>query len=103
MKTNFIEKVLQGLEFEDAISQYVEIWHQSDSDLELHDYLGLTFDEYALWVENPNALGSILYHKKTGENVNDADWPEIHLLAARSQSQQDSENLKEWLRSKAYL
>lgn len=28
-------------------------WHASDSDLELHEYLGLTWDEYGLWLTNP--------------------------------------------------
>lgn len=29
----------------------VERWHRSDSDAELHAWLGLTWEQYAAWVE----------------------------------------------------
>lgn len=37
---------------DDEVMNKVEEWHRSDSDLELHEYLGWTFEEYALWVSN---------------------------------------------------
>lgn len=39
----------------DAITLMIDAWHESDSDKELHEYLGWTWDEYRHYVEN-NAL-----------------------------------------------
>lgn len=39
--------------FIDICDEKIQEWHESDSDLELHEYLGLTVNEYARFVENP--------------------------------------------------
>lgn len=36
---------------EENIDDYLEKWHNSSSDLEVHEYLGLTIEQYARWVE----------------------------------------------------
>lgn len=33
------------------IERLVEEWHTSDSSLAVHEYLGITFEQYAHWVE----------------------------------------------------
>lgn len=33
------------------IDQRVEDWHNSDSTLPLHEYLGMSFEDYAYWGE----------------------------------------------------
>ncbi len=99
----FIDKVLAGEEFEDQIDNYIETWHREPNDLELHDYLGLTEQEYALWVEQPESLRSILFTRKMGKLSQVEDWDAAHLIAARSQSQQDPEVLLTWLRKKGLL
>lgn len=35
----------------DNIHDLIEEWHESDSDKELHEYLGMSFEEYAYWVQ----------------------------------------------------
>lgn len=41
------------LSMEDVpIADRIDAWHNSDSDLPLHDYLGMTWEEYQQWV-NP--------------------------------------------------
>ncbi|MGS2779908.1 hypothetical protein ACVBAX_21455 [Robertmurraya sp. GLU-23] len=35
----------------DNIYDFIEEWHNSDSEKELHEYLGLTFEQYAYWVK----------------------------------------------------
>lgn len=37
---------------EDEISDAIQAWHDSGTDLELHDWLGWTADEYAGWVRD---------------------------------------------------
>lgn len=33
------------------IDDLIDMWHESDSELPLHTYLGLTEEQYAEWVE----------------------------------------------------
>lgn len=48
----FKEKYLAGeLAFE-AIDDYIEEWGNSDSELTLANYLGLTAQEEAVWIED---------------------------------------------------
>lgn len=39
----------------DAIDAKVEEWHRSGSGA-LHDYLGMTWDQYAAWVRDPRSI-----------------------------------------------
>lgn len=36
---------------EETIEQYIEKWHEGNSQQSLHDYLGLTWDQYKAWAE----------------------------------------------------
>lgn len=100
---NFITKVLSGLEFADLIDDYIDQWNDSDTSEELHDFLGFTWNEYALWCENSSALGAILAARKSQLSIDMADWNGVHLLAARAQSLQDPAILKNWLGEKGLL
>ena len=52
LSMNFKEKYLAGeLEFE-AIDDYIEEWGNSDSELTLAKYLGLTEEEEAVWIDD---------------------------------------------------
>lgn len=99
----FVEKVLAGEEFVDQIDEYVTEWHSSPQHSALHAFLGLTRDEYGLWVEQPDSLHSILFARKNGAPIKSFDWDDAHLLAARSQSQQDPAILLGWLKKKGLL
>lgn len=40
----------QGRVHHHDIDDLVDEWHKGDSDLPLHEYLGMTWDEYQAWV-----------------------------------------------------
>ena len=63
---NFKEKYLAGeLEFE-AIDDYIEEWGNSDSELTLAKYLGLTEEEESVWIDDSDeALMDMLDAQKT--------------------------------------
>lgn len=53
------------------IDNYVDQWHESDSKLELWQYLGFnTAEDYALWALQPSELIHILnrYHRESFPN-----------------------------------
>lgn len=56
----FVGLFLQGIAKPHEIDDYVNLWHSSDSRLPLHEFLGLTAEEYEAWVKNPKKLDAIL-------------------------------------------
>lgn len=63
-KKSFIELCVGGEVSPSDIDRFVREWHESDSDESLAEYLGMTIEEYALWVETPNALQNIIAARK---------------------------------------
>ena len=57
----FIEQCVQGYVSPDDIDDFIDNWHEDgDITLELHEYLGMTWDEYESWVCVPDTLDSII-------------------------------------------
>uniref|UniRef100_UPI003FEE9BA3 hypothetical protein n=1 Tax=Ruminococcus bromii TaxID=40518 RepID=UPI003FEE9BA3 len=53
---NFINNCLYGLTDIDEIDDYVEAWHNGQSNLKLSDYLGMTQDEYEAWIQKDDSV-----------------------------------------------
>jgi hypothetical protein len=55
------------------IDNKVELWHTGLSKMELHEFLGMTLEEYGLWLRNPeawrnaNKKSSVVRNRKTGK------------------------------------
>jgi len=66
MSNSFIEKCINGDASLDEIDNYIDEWHDSDSDinLELHEFLGMSWEEYSLWAVKPRLLAERLNHRK---------------------------------------
>jgi hypothetical protein len=64
MRGTFVEEYLSGRVGIGAIDDFVDEWHESSGGVELHDHLGLTWDEYRAWVERPESLPSILARRQ---------------------------------------
>ena len=48
----FVDLYLSGVATEDDIHDFIDDWHDLDGrDVEIHEYLGLTWPEYCTWVE----------------------------------------------------
>lgn len=104
MSDRFVDKVLAGTELWTEIDNYVQAWHEGDEDVALHEYLGMTRDEYALWTEQPPALRIILAARKREEPVGElvSDQHE-YALAARGLSADDQEAIRSWLQKTGRL
>ncbi|NOQ34700.1 MAG: hypothetical protein GQ569_02260 [Methylococcaceae bacterium] len=66
---NFIELCLTGDALEDEIDDFVDSWHdgKAGEGQELHEFLGMNWEEYSMWVTKPSILSFILSaHKKGG-------------------------------------
>ncbi|MBD8597047.1 hypothetical protein [Pseudomonas sp. CFBP 8772] len=64
---NFVECYLEGAVKPNDIGWYVEAWHAGlgGAGMQLHEYLGFSWEEYVLWSTTPSALQSIL-NARTG-------------------------------------
>jgi hypothetical protein len=65
MKT-FLDLVLAGDARQDDIDDFVDQCHDGDASCSLAEFLGMSADEYALWVEKPAALNLILQAHAAG-------------------------------------
>jgi hypothetical protein len=96
----FIDRALRGEVFDpdEEIDDAIDAWHESDTSLSLSEWLGLSQDEYALFVEEPQHLGSILKARRYGLDLIEvararADAP---ALAARGLDQDELRELIAW-------
>jgi len=64
--TTFVEKYLHGRARPSEIEDFVEQWHEGNIDCPLPEFLGLTNEEYAHWVEDPTSLWVALLPKLRG-------------------------------------
>ena len=68
--SNFINDVINTDAILDEIDDYIEKWHDSDTDGSVFEYLGMTEEEYFLWVENDFYLKYIISaHKKIAQEA----------------------------------
>lgn len=99
MNISFIEKCISGDAFLDEIDDYIDVWHDDNTleDIELYEYLGMTWQEYSLWVINPNILGLIVDTRRRGQTLENAPTQEIQALAARASSKEEAQRVMNWL------
>lgn len=57
---NFLEACVAGEEIPDKVDDWIERWHTGGSDKELHEWLGMTWEEYGNWVSAPGCLAHII-------------------------------------------
>jgi hypothetical protein len=98
----FADRVLSGEVYDlDVIDDEIAAWHEAGgAGCDLHEWLGLTEAEYALFVEQPAALRPIFaarkYHLDIAEflQLTDKALP----LAARGASTEEILSLVSWLK-----
>ena len=100
MDITFIDKCITGDAFLDEVDDYIDAWHDTDipEDIELHEYLGMTWKEYSLWVTNPSILGVIVDARRKGSSLEDLPSQEVKALAARASSQEEAQRVMNWLK-----
>lgn len=96
--SNFITDCINGDALTEDVYDYIDSWHEKKSELELHEFLGMTIKEYQLFMLDDNYLGIIISAHKDNKDVDDIVRDEI-AMAARSDNQEKSAALKRWLES----
>lgn len=96
---NFVEKCLSGEALAHEIDVYINNWHEGEGQgLELHDYLGLTWEEYSLWGTRPSILPSIFSsRRKKSPFCQELELEQLS-LAARAGSVKEAKEMEKWLK-----
>jgi hypothetical protein len=58
--SNFIEKCLSREASPEDIDDYIDQWHDNPGNQTLHNFLGMTHDEYAGWITDAAILPTII-------------------------------------------
>jgi hypothetical protein len=69
---NFIQQCVSGQVQPEEIDDFIDQWHVDKPPAPLHEFLGMTWDEYALWVERPAALNAILFAHRVNLSFREA-------------------------------
>jgi hypothetical protein len=100
-RRTFIDLCLSGEVVMDEIDDLVDEWHQDGGSTEsLHAFLGMTAEEYALWVEKPGSLRLILAAREEGAPLYEAieRFAELEPVAARAADPEAAMVVLKWLR-----
>jgi hypothetical protein len=98
----FMELCLRGEVVQDEIDDFIDLWHEEEHDERpLHEFLGMTRQEYDLWVEQPGALRLILaVREEHAEDLYDAieRFSEMEPVATRAADLEAAKVVVRWLR-----
>jgi hypothetical protein len=99
----FFDLYSSGRALSDDIDDFIDSWHEGTDlqarSLPLHEYLGLTLDEYELWVHDPDVLPQILIARRESRPLSDVmnDYLDELPMAARAEDAGTVKALRAWL------
>lgn len=98
---SFVTLCLRGELLTEEIDDWVERWHQSDSELTLAQFLGMTDEEYNAWLLDDTVLPFILKARKDDVPLETSLEQGIERIAARNQSSREVMQVLSWLNKHA--
>ncbi len=98
-RQTFVDACLSGRALLGDVDDYISAWHDCEDDVgDLHEFLGMTADEYRLWVERPESLRFILAAHKNRVPVTDLVFEQTGLMAAaRAEAKDEAVHVLRWL------
>lgn len=101
----FIELCIVGKVLMDEIDDFISEWHKLKPETPLHEFLGMTWEEYSMWVGDDEILPYIVTAHKDGlklEDLLEQDYYNFP-LAARAGDPFTAKTLMQWLKSHGKL
>ncbi len=103
VSSTFVDDVLAGRAAMADIDDYIDRWHDAPEGspiavTELHDYLGMSWEEYRLWGERPESLRFILSARRAELPVTEVLRQDLIVgAAARSKESSVAHRVLAWL------
>lgn len=66
--TSFIDDVVAGRASEADVDDYIDYWHTHQTGNELREYIGLSDEEYGMWLRNDSLLAAFIDQRRTVES-----------------------------------
>jgi hypothetical protein len=99
--SNFIDDCLNGAALLSDLDDVVDQWHQGkfEGNLSLREVLGMTKEEYVLWMKDPDNINFIIHARQRGIPVEAAIDEFFSLqMAARGSSKDEINSIVKWLK-----
>jgi hypothetical protein len=61
-----LDRYLNGEVLPEDIDDFVDIWHKNPANNEIYQFLGMTREEYSLWLRDPDTLPLIARARRAG-------------------------------------
>lgn len=98
-KNNFIDLCSFGEVLLEEIDDWVDEWHKSSQEQELHQYLGMDWAEYSSWITMPEILPFIVTaHRENRTFTELMEEFQALPLAARAATKLKARKLINWLK-----
>lgn len=100
----FFELYRNGDIAAEDVDEYVGRWHADAEpwakDLSLHEYLGMSHDEYEVWLCDPRSLPALVQARRSGRALVDAvaDYYAAMLITNRPENASALHSLGSWLK-----
>jgi hypothetical protein len=96
----FMSLVLDGYRLPEEIDDFVDEWHEGNGEIPLHEFLGMTPEEYGLWIQGGQFLNLIIaarHARKPLRAFANDNLADHRRLAARADRSWNMERLKQWI------
>jgi hypothetical protein len=96
----FLDRYLNGEVLAEEMDDFIDVWHTDPQNKEIYEFLGMSEQEYSLWLRDPEALPHIARARRAGlplQVVISAALKELR-IAARSGNSAKLERLNHWLK-----
>ena len=100
----FIELCSNGEVLMEEIDDFIDEWHESAQEIELHEFLGMSWKEYSAWVAEPDILPFIVTAYTENRPLKEIlEEHESLPLAARADRPQKAMMILKWLKSEGKI
>ncbi len=103
----FFDLYDQGEVLADDIDDFVGRWHDDNEpwakDLPLHEYLGLSHEEYEVWLYDPDALPQILEARRSNRRLVDVMTERFEKMRRANRAEDGTTlfSLANWLQARS--
>ena len=96
---SFLDLYLNGEALAEEIDDFVDRWHSNPGQSEIYDFLGMSKQEYSLWLRDPDSLPHIARARRSNLPLRVVVEMEVNglPLAARGADAPKVKRLLQWL------
>jgi DNA-directed RNA polymerase specialized sigma subunit len=101
----FMEQYINGEVLAEDIDDFIDAWHRNPENKEIFEYLGMTMEEYSIWLRDPDVLPHVARARRANLDVVTVLRQSVDELpiAARSSDKLKVKRLLQWLEQRGKI